>query len=168
MSIKKIFLLALLSLICSIAYGEENLKSVGKFKDWESFVLSQDGNKTCFAQSIPIVRAPKKLKREPSRLFVSFRPNEKIKNEISVTNGYEFKTKSPVTAKSGKKSYDLFSKGNFAWVADAEDEAKLIVTMKKASRLMIIGNTNKGEQTTDHYSMMGFTKAYNKARKNCS
>tara|TARA_Y100000590_G_C15485538_1_gene925641 strand:- start:424 stop:930 length:507 start_codon:yes stop_codon:yes gene_type:complete len=168
MSIKKIFLLALLSLICSIAYGEENLKSVGKFKDWESFVLSQDGNKTCFAQSIPIVRAPKKLKREPSRLFVSFRPNEKIKNEISVTNGYEFKTKSPVTVKSGKKSYDLFSKGNFAWVADAEDEAKLIVTMKKASRLMIIGNTNKGEQTTDHYSMMGFTKAYNKARKNCS
>ena len=78
---------------------------------------------------------------------------------------YEFKTKSPVTVKSGKKSYDLFSKGNFAWVADAEDEAKLIVTMKKASRLMIIGNTDKGDQTTDHYSMMGFTKAYNTAKK---
>ena len=39
--------------------------------------------------------------------------------------------------------------------------------MKKASRLMIIGNTDKGEQTTDHYSMMGFTKAYNKAKKSC-
>ena len=48
------------------------------------------------------------------------------------------------------------------------DEVKLIVTMKKASRLMIIGNNNKGEQTTDHYSMMGFTKAYNTARKSCS
>ena len=71
MSIKKIFLLALLSLICSIAYGEENLKSVGKFKDWESFVLSQDWNKVCFAQSSPLIRAPKKLKRDPSRLFVT-------------------------------------------------------------------------------------------------
>ena len=100
MSIKKILLLILFSFICSVSYGEENLKSIGKFKDWESFVLSQEGNKICFAQSMPVVRAPKKIKREPSRLFVSFRPNENIKNEISVTNGYEFKSKAPVVAKS--------------------------------------------------------------------
>ena len=168
MPIKKILLLILFSLICSVSYGEENLKSVGKFKDWESFVLSQEGNKICFAQSIPVVRAPKKLKREPSRLFVSFRPADNIKNEISVTNGYEFKQKAPVSAKSGKRSYDLFSKGRFAWVVDSDDEKKLITTMKKASRLMIIGNTDKGDQTTDHYSMMGFTKAYNTAKKSCS
>ena len=167
MPIKKILLLTLFSFACSISHAEENLKSLGKFKDWESFILSQEGNKICFAQSIPVVRAPKKLKREPSRLFVSFRPAENIKNEISVTNGYEFKQKAPVSAKSGKKSYDLFSKGRFAWVVDNEDESKLIITMKKASRLMIIGNTDKGDQTTDHYSMMGFTKAYNTAKKSC-
>ena len=104
MSIKKILLAIFISLICSVSYGEENLKSIGKFKDWESFTLLQNGNKVCFAQSIPVVRAPKKLKREPSRLFVSFRPAENIKNEISVTNGYEFKPKAPVAAKSGKKN----------------------------------------------------------------
>ena len=168
MSVKKILLLILFSFVCSISYGEENLKSIGKFKEWESFVLSQEGSKICFAQSKPVIRAPKKLKREPSRLFVSFRPSENIKNEISVTNGYEFKPKAPVEAKSGKKSYDLFSKGRFAWGVDNKDEAKLIVTMKKASRLMIIGNTDKGDQTTDHYSMMGFTKAYKTAKKSCS
>ena len=168
MSIKKSLYIILFFIILSPANAEENLKSVGKFKDWESFVLLQDGNKTCFAQSIPVVRAPKKLKRDPSRLFVSFRPAENIKNEISVTNGYEFKLKTPVAARSGKKSYDLFSKGRFAWVVDKEDETKLIATMKKASRLMIIGNTDKDEQTTDHYSMMGFTKAYNSAKKKCS
>jgi len=168
MSLKKTLYTILFFIIFNFANAEESLKSVGKFKDWESFVLLQEGNKICFAQSIPIVRAPKKLKREPSRLFVSFRPNENIKNEISVTNGYEFKPETPVAAKSGKKSYDLFSKGKFAWVVDNKDEAKLIITMKKASRLMIIGNTDKGDQTTDHYSMMGFTKAYNTAKKSCS
>ena len=116
MSIKKIVLVVLFSFIFNFANAEENLKSLGKFKDWESFVLSQDGNKVCFAQSTPLIRAPKKLKRDPSRLFVTFRPAEKIKNEISVTNGYEFKIKTPVTAKSGKKKFDLFSKGRFAWV----------------------------------------------------
>ena len=166
--IKKILILSLFYFTFGILNAEENLKSIGKFKDWESFVLSQDGNKTCFAQSIPVVRAPKKLKRDPSRLFVSFRPAENIKNEVSVTNGYEFKLKAPVIAKSGKKSYDLFSKGRFAWVVDDEDEVKLILIMKKASRLMVIGNTSKGDQTTDHYSMMGFTKAYSAAKKDCS
>ena len=166
--IKKILILSLFYFTFGILNAEENLKSIGKFKDWESFVLSQDGNKTCFAQSIPVVRAPKKLKRDPSRLFVSFRPAENIKNEVSVTNGYEFKLKAPVIAKSGKKSYDLFSKGRFAWVVENEDGTKLIKTMKKASRLMIIGNTSKGDQTTDHYSMMGFTKAYSAAKKGCS
>ena len=165
---KKIIFILLFYFIFTVSQAEENLKSVGKFKDWETFILSQEGNKICFAQSVPVVRAPKKIKRDPSRLFVSFRSDENIKNEVSVTNGYDFKIKAPVTAKSGKKSYDLFSKGRFAWVVDSDDEKKLIITMKKASRLMIIGNTDNGDQTTDHYSMMGFTKAYNTAKKNCS
>ena len=169
MSIKKtIFILILFSLSFNLANAESNLKSTGKFNDWETFVLKQDGNKICFAQSIPVLRAPKKLQRDPSRLFVSFRPNENIKNEISVTNGYEFKLKSPVSAKSGKKSYNLFSKERFAWVEDDSDQSKLISTMKKASRLMITGNSSEDVKTTDHYSMMGFTKAYNSAKKNCS
>ena len=169
MSIKKTTLIILLSFVFfNIASAKENLKSLGKFKDWESFVLSKEGVKTCFAQSIPIVRAPKKLKREASRLFVSFRPAENVKNEVSVTNGYEFKSKAPVAAKSGKKKYNLFSKGRFAWTEDKEEDKKLISTMRKASRLMIIGNSEEGVQTTDHYSMMGFTKAYNAAKKNCS
>ena len=168
MSIKKIIIIIFFACACSISNAEENLKSLGKFKDWESFVLSKEGVKVCFAQSIPIVRAPKKLKRDPSRLFVSFRPAENIKNEVSVTNGYEFKSKAPVAAKSGKKKYNLFSKGRFAWTEDKEEDKQLISTMRKASRLMIIGNSEKGVQTTDHYSMMGFTKAYNSARKSCS
>ena len=166
--IKKISFIALFYFIFSTSYAEENLKELGKFKDWESFILVQGESKVCFAQSIPVIRAPKKIKRDSSRLFVSFRPNENIKNEVSVTNGYDFKLKAPVTAKSGKKSYDLFSKGRFAWVVDSEDEGKLILTMKKASRLMIIGNSDSGAQTTDHYSMMGFTKAYSAAKKSCS
>ena len=168
MSIKKTLLIVIFSFTFSIANAEEDLKSLGKFKDWQSFVLVKEGVKTCFAQSIPVVKAPKKFKRDSSRLFISFRPAENIKDEISVTNGYEFKLKAPVSAKSGKKKYDLFSKGRFAWVVDNKDEVKLISTMKKASRLMIIGNSEKGTETTDHYSMMGFTKAYNSAKKSCS
>ena len=71
---KKVSIILLFYFIFSISYAEENLKKLGKFKDWESFVLIQGESKVCYAQSIPVIRAPKKLKRDPSRLFVSFRP----------------------------------------------------------------------------------------------
>ena len=61
--IKKILILSLFYFTFGVLNAEEDLERVGKFKDWESFVLSKDGNKTCFAQSIPVVIAPKKLKR---------------------------------------------------------------------------------------------------------
>ena len=58
---KKIFFIILLCFTFGIVNAEENLKSLGKFKDWESFVLIQGDNKVCFAQSIPVIRAPKKI-----------------------------------------------------------------------------------------------------------
>ena len=39
--------------------------------------------------------------------------------------------------------------------------------MKKGSRIMITGYNQEGSQTIDHYSLLGFTKAYGAAKKNC-
>ena len=44
---------------------------------------------------------------------------------------------------------------------------KFIKLMKKATNLIVKARTAKGAETTDHYSMMGFTKAYNTAKKTC-
>ena len=150
------------------ARSAEDLKSIGKFKDWETFTVTENNNKICFAQSIPILRAPKKFERNPSRLFISFRPAENIKDEVSATSGYDFQKEKIVKAKTGKKTYDFFSQEEFAWILDTEEEQRFIKAMKKASRVMIIGRTDKGKQTIDHYSLMGFTKAYDTAKKNCS
>ena len=166
--INSLYISFIIILISFSARSAEDLKSVGKFKDWEAFTVSENNNKICFAQSIPILRAPKKFKRNPSRLFVSFRPTENIKNEVSATSGYTFQKEKIVKAKTGKKTYDFFSQEEFAWILDTEEEQRFIKAMKKASRVMIIGRTEKGKQTVDHYSLMGFTKAYNTAKKNCS
>ena len=166
--IKSLFILLIPFLISFSARSAEDLKSIGKFKDWETFTVNENNNKICFAQSIPILRAPKKFERNPSRLFVSFRPTEDIIDEISATSGYTFQKEKIVIAKSGKKTFDFFVQENFAWIPDTEEEQKFIQAMKKASRVMIIGRTDKGKQTIDHYSLMGFSKAYNTAKKNCS
>ena len=165
--VNSLYISLIIILISFTAKSAENLKSIGKFKDWETFTIIENNNKICFAQSIPILRAPKKFERNPSRLFISFRPAEDIKEEVSATSGYAFQKEKIVKAKTGKKTYDFFAEGNFAWILDAEEEQRFIKAMKKASRVMIIGRTEKGKQTIDHYSLMGFTKAYDTAKKNC-
>ena len=166
--INSLYISFIVILISFSARSAEDLKSIGKFKDWETFTVTENNNKICFAQSIPILRAPKKFERNPSRLFITFRPSEDIKDEVSATSGYTFQKEKIVKAKTGKKTYDFFSQEEFAWILDTEEEQKFIKAMKKASRVMIIGRTEKGKQTIDHYSLMGFTKAYNTAKKNCS
>ena len=52
--VKKISLIFLFYFIFGISNAEENLKQLGKFKDWESFVLVQGESKVCFVQSIPL------------------------------------------------------------------------------------------------------------------
>ena len=166
--IKKILILSLLYFTFGTLCAEENLKSIGKFKDWETFTMIENENKVCFAQSIPILQAPKKTERE-ARLFVTFRSVDKIQDEVSVTAGYVFNDKKKVTAKSGKTVL-IFStvQENFAWFKENKTEKKLIKVMKKGSRLMVTGYNIQGSQTIDHYSLLGFTKAYSTAKKSCS
>ena len=151
----------------SLASAEE-VKKIGKFKDWETIVLKNDSELVCFAQSKPVLQSPKSYKRE-ARLFVSFRPNEKILNEISITSGYKFNNQNSITAKSGKFKYKFdIAQENFAWMADNKMEKKMINTMKKGSRIMVSGYNQEGSHTIDHYSLLGFTKAYKAAKKSCS
>ena len=166
--INSLYVSFIIILISFSAKSAEDLKSIGKFKEWEAFTVTENNNKICFTQSIPILRAPKKFERNPSRLFISFRPAEDIKDEVSATSGYTFQKEKVVKAKTGKKTFAFFAQEDFAWILDTEVEQKFIKAMKKASRVMIIGRTEKGKQTVDHYSLMGFTKAYNTAKKNCS
>ena len=166
MLFKKIFFLVFLVLFAFSA-SANTPKSTGKYKNWESFIAETDKGKICFAQTIPTKRAPASIKREKSKLFVTFRPSENIRDEVSMTSGHDYKS-STVTASSGKKRYSFFSQKNFAWLLDDQEERNFIKLMKKATNVIVKARTTKGAETTDHYSMMGFTKAYNTAKKACS
>ena len=131
-------------------------------------MVTDGSKKLCFAQSKPVLQSPKKNPRE-ARLFISFRPADKIKDEVSITSGYQYNTQNSITAKSGKNKikFDV-KKENFAWIGDTGLERKMVNVMKKGSRIMITGYNQSGSQTIDHYSLMGFTKAYNTAKKSCA
>tara|TARA_B000000557_G_scaffold235564_1_gene211371 strand:+ start:94 stop:594 length:501 start_codon:yes stop_codon:yes gene_type:complete len=165
--IKKSILIIFFTIFSNQVFSDE-VKKMGTHKDWETFIIKNETGKICFAQSKPVLQAPKKDPRE-ARLFISFRPGENITNEISITSGYNYNTKNSIKAISGKNKYTFdIIRENFAWITDKNFEKKMIKTMKKGSRIMVKAYNQKGSQTIDHYSLLGFTKAYKATKANCS
>ena len=164
---KNLILISIFTLLTLVPSKAENIKKIGKFKDWQTMVFVEPAGTVCFAQSSPVLQAPKSNKRE-AKLFVTFRPGDKIADEISASPGYEFNKNNSVTAISGKNKikFDIMQQG-FAWIADNKIEKKMVKLMKTGSRIMITGYNEKGSQTIDHYSLLGFTKAYGAAKKAC-
>ncbi len=119
--------------IFSVTYvSAEELKKIGKSKDWETLVLIENNELTCFAQTKPILQSPKSSNGREARLFVSFRPNDKVADEISTTSGYEFNNQNKILATSGKRKYVFdIVKNSFAWISSNKVEKKMIKTMKK-------------------------------------
>jgi hypothetical protein len=165
--IKKLTIIIFLIAFSNLVNAEE-VKKLGKHKDWETYIINGAAGKVCFAQSKPVLQAPKNNPRE-ARLFISFRPGENISNEISITSGYDYNNKNSVTAISGKHKYkfDIIQE-NFAWMTDNNFEKKMIKIMQTGSRIMVKAHNQKGSQTIDHYSLLGFTKAYKATKANCS
>ena len=165
--IKKTIFIIFLTTFANQVNAEE-VKKMGTHKDWETYVINSEKGKVCFAQSKPVLQAPKTSSRE-ARLFISFRPGENIANEINITSGYEYNSKNSIKAISGKNifTFDIIRE-NFAWITDNKFEKKMIKIMQKGSRIMIKAHNQKGSQTIDHYSLLGFTKAYKATKANCS
>ena len=148
MVIKKVFFIFFFIVFTSSVLANIQ-RSTGKYKNWESYTIQNDKGKVFFAQTYPVKRSPVSIKRKESRIFVSFRPNENIKDEISVTSGHDYKTSS-VTGKSGKNNFSFFSQNDFAWLLEEKEEKSLIKIMKIAISLLIIAKTHDGAETREH------------------
>ena len=168
MSIIKKFIFIIFLATFANQVNAEEVKKMGTHKDWETYIIKNDAGKICFAQSKPVLQAPKNNLRD-ARLFISFRPRENISNEISITSGYDFNNKNSIKAISGKNKYTFdIVRENFAWITNNKFEKKMIKTMQKGSRIMVKAYNQKESQTIDHYSLLGFTKAYKATKANCS
>ena len=164
MSINKNTIILLFLVMNFTSLHAQEIKKIGKFKDWETIVVTDDSAKLCFAQSKPVLQSPKNNLRD-ARLFISFRPAEKIADEVSITSGYEYNVQNTIFAKSGKNKIKLIFPKIILPGSLTIKLKKMISVMKKGSRIMITGYNKSGSQTIDHYSLMGFTKAYNSAKK---
>ena len=149
--------------------GDAQPTLLGQYGDWGAYSASPGGNKVCFA-----LAKPKTTKMEPagrqrgqSYVFVSSRPGEKVKNEVSVIIGYPFKSSSDATAEIGTAKFAMYTQNDGAWIKNVAEEARMVDTMRKGVDLTVKGTSGRGAQSTDQYSLKGLAQALDKIEQDC-
>lgn len=162
---------------------------VATYGDWSVFQSQSGKSRICYTLAQPKERDPADLKRDPAYAFISERPAERVRNEVSFIMGFEVAggvvaekdskdskdKKKPKeesvggapSAMIGDATFDLLPKGANLWVKNAAQESQLIDEMRKGATLKIKAPSKKGKLTVDTYSLTGFKQAIERAMKDC-
>lgn len=149
------------------AEGPPNL--LGKYGDWEAYAGVNGDGKVCFALSRPTSSQtnPANRPRDPVFLFIATRPANSVRNEVSAIAGYSFKPNSDASADIGGKKFSLMTQGDGAWLKNAAEETRFVSEMRDGSELIVKGQSARGTQTTDKYSLKGLSAALDRVAREC-
>jgi invasion protein IalB len=149
------------------AQGQPTL--VGQYGNWGVYAGTSNGHKVCFALAQPQSSEtdPPNRPRDPIYLFVSTRPAEKVREEVSVIVGYPLRRGADSTAEVGGTTFELMTQDDNAWVKNAADEPRLVDAMRKGSDMVVRGVSTRGTKTTDRFSLNGVSQALDRAAQEC-
>jgi hypothetical protein len=142
---------------------------LGQFGDWGAYTATPGGKKVCFALAKPASSStsPPNRPRDPTYMFVSSRPAEKVKDEVSIIFGYGFKPNADANVEVAGANYAMYTQADGAWVKNAAEETRLVETMRKGHDLTVKGTSAKGTASTDVYSLKGLPQALDRVGQEC-
>jgi hypothetical protein len=142
---------------------------LGQFGDWGAYTANNNGRTVCYALAKPTSQAtqPANKPRDPAYIFVSTRPAENVRNEISIVIGYPFKPGSEAAVDIGSNKYAMYTQADGAWIKNAAEEARMVDAMRKGADMIVAGESGKGTKSTDRYTLKGLGQALDRVAQEC-
>jgi Invasion associated locus B (IalB) protein len=142
---------------------------LGQFGDWGAYTAANGGKKLCYALAKPSAQAtePANRPRDPAYVFISTRPSENVRNEISIVIGYPFKPGSEASVDIGSAKYAMYTQADGAWIKNAAEEARMVDAMRKGSDMVVAGESGRGTKSTDRYALKGLSQALDRVAQEC-
>ncbi|MCA1940527.1 MAG: invasion associated locus B family protein [Caenispirillum bisanense] len=140
---------------------------LGAYTDWTAYTFTENGNKVCYMASEPKKAEGNYDKRGDVFVLVTHRPADKTRDVVSVVAGYPYKAESEVRMTIDGRDTSLFTHGERAWARDTATDRKLVESMKAGRQMVVKGSSERGTNTTDTYSLSGFTAAHDAITKAC-
>ncbi|RMF12315.1 MAG: hypothetical protein D6763_00960 [Alphaproteobacteria bacterium] len=167
--IKTLSLIIMCSLFAVSAEAQSKGRQfLGGFRDWDAFKeIRANGEVTCYMISVPKNTAPKNVRRGEIYVIITHWPEAQIRSQVNVVVGYPFKEGSTASAIIDGRTHKMFTQGERAWAYDDKQDQEMTEAMKRGARLVVKGTSARGTNTTDTYSLSGFTAAHNAITQAC-
>lgn len=110
---------------------------------------------------------PTEVRRGDTMLFVAYRPGQGARGEVSFTPGYAYAAGSQVSVQIGNDKFTLYTDKEWAWPANPQEDAALLAAMRRGSEAVVTGQSSRGTDTKDTFSLMGFSAALQEAENRC-
>ena len=118
----------------------------------------------CYIGSIPSKEEGDYTQRGDT-YFLVYRINKDPEPAVQINAGYNYNEEKEVEITIDQSNFILFTQGDSAW--SNKQDKDIIYAMKKGKNMIVKGISSRGTLTTDTYTLMGFTAAYNKLDKEC-
>ncbi|MEL6947409.1 MAG: invasion associated locus B family protein [Pseudomonadota bacterium] len=156
------------ALMVTPAAAQQQPKVIKQHNAWGAYTYNDArAGKICYILSIPTVKEPTDRNHGDVFFLISQKPDGSRKFEPQVEVGYPLKEDASISVTVGNKTFQLFAKGNNAWVRNVEQEDELVAAMRAGSTMKVRGESSRGTKTSYTYSLSGVTAALNDAA-NCS
>ena len=146
----------------------EGTKKIGSFEKWSIYAKSKS---LCYMIAQPEKSEGEYKLRGRVRIVV-YRNNleNQNKNVVGIDFGYSFTENSKVLIEiDSRNKFKLNTFGQTAWTAsNTKKDKKIIEAMIKGNKLIAFGQSKRGTETKDTYSLSGFAKGLNKINDYCS
>ena len=142
-------------------------KELAKFKDWTAFAEGEGKNLACMAVSKPKKAEGNYSRRGDIFAIVTHLPGQNKWNEFSIVAGYNFQPNSNPDVTIGDMKFQLFTSGSRAWSFSPSEDDKIVKYLKNSMKMKVVGTSSRGTITNDTYSLVGFSKAYQKINEAC-
>ncbi len=146
-------------------------KPLGTFEGWTSAELGAGTAKVCYMFARPAESAPKGARRGEIMIVITHRPGAKRQDEVSFQSGYPFKDGAPVAVEIDAKKFEFFTRidvdAEAAWARDPAADKAIVAALRAGNTLKVRGTSQRDTQTTDTFSLTGFSRAYAEIGKAC-
>jgi invasion protein IalB len=142
---------------------------LGQYSDWGAYTATPGGKKICFAIAKPTSADTKPANRPRNQpyMFITTRPADKVTNEVSVSVGYPLKTGTEASAQVGSTTFAFYTQGDGAWIKNTAEEAHMVDAMRHGDTVIVKGESSRGTQSTDTYSLKGLSEALDRVAQEC-
>ena len=142
-------------------------KELAKFNDWSAFAEGEGKNLACMAVSKPKMAEGDYSRRGDVFAIVTHLPGQNKWNEFSIVAGYNYQPNSNPDVTIGDMKFQLFTSGSRAWSFSPSEDEKIVKFLKNSMKMKVVGTSSRGTITSDTYSLVGFSKAYQKINEAC-